>query len=83
MKPLYLSEFKNLSSVCKDLSLLAQEVKDGKYALVAVDTTQTPAVAFYVRHRRTMDQRTWRLDRLIGLLKGEGLFKVEVRSLCV
>jgi hypothetical protein len=81
MEAIKLGEFTRLASTAKQLSLMAQEAEDGKYSIIAIDTEQQKA--YYVRHRRHDGERTWRLDRLTALLKENGLFKFEVRSLCV
>lgn len=79
MESLKLKEFKRLVKSAPQMNLLAQETKEGKYSLIAIDTTRNPTVAFYVRHARINEQRTWRLDRLIQMLKAEGVFSVKVQ----
>lgn len=81
MEGIKLGEFTRLATTAKNLSLMAQEVEDGKYSIIAINPDQQKA--YYVRHRRHDGERTWRLDRLTAFLKEQGLLKFEVRSLCV
>ncbi|QFT40066.1 MULTISPECIES: hypothetical protein [unclassified Vibrio] len=83
LKPLLLGEFKRLIEHGRDFNITAQETKNNKYALIAIDNTEANNVkAYFVRHNRTNKERIWRLDTLGNLLKECGIRKFEVRPVC-